>query len=136
MEFIRFGGANKKHQKNKRAPAGRGIWCFPLGLIDKFYLTGTDKLYQSKDGKWKLAKSCIFKYRGEIWVGTDDIPARFLHKALKIVNRGEKEWALLDYHTFKKVYNLKKRLHLKSPEALWGGNEKVPFNAAFECFIE
>ena len=123
MKFVRFGGANHVRQRNKRAPEGRGIWCFPLGLVDVWYLGGTDKIIVRAGGNpWAtfLAPTHIFTYKGEVWVGVEDVPERLLHKALAFRNRGGKEWALLDYATLRKVVNIKKYVHHKNLPALRG----------------
>lgn len=123
MKFLRFGGANHVRQDNKRAPEGRGIWCFPLGLVDIFYLGGTDKFERrTVRGEKKIvpAPARIFTYKGEVWVGIEDVPERLLHKALAFRKRGEKEWVLLDYATLKKVVSIKKRYHHRNSSALLG----------------
>ena len=108
MEFIRFGGLNQVKQTNKRAPAGKGIWAFPKGFVDLFFLSGTDKLfYSKKEDKYKTVKSRHFYYKGDLWVHAD-LVEYYLPKATikKYSDRGELAWVKISYKDFKKLHNI------------------------------
>ena len=126
--LVRYGGANDVYQNNKRAPENKGLWVFVQDLWDKFYLTGTDKLY--KDGRIK--KKRIIDYKGNIWVGKYDIPKHMWKHILKESNRNDEEygiWALIDWNTFIKVVNSHRYNHHKTKIDIIGINkvyEKIP----------
>jgi len=114
MEFIRFGGLNQKKQRNKRAPVGKGIWAFPKGFVDLFFLSGTDKLfYSKKEDKYKKAKSRHFNYKGDLWVHAHLVEYYLPKTVIKgYSDRGELAWIKLSYQDFKKLHNILSKARL------------------------
>ena len=132
MKFVRFGGLGGAKQDRNNAPSKKGIWAFPDGLIDTFYLSGTDKLDYKKN---PAHKPRTFEYKGDIWLKSDDVPQRFLKYVINFTENERALWCKLPYEIFYKIYKKRIAMHGKLVYSDFF-NDYFPMNAGFEVFID
>ena len=113
--FIRIGSANSKDQPISEAPANRGIWCFPLSLVDEGFLF-PEKRKSENQNKYKNYKK--IKYKGDLWISDlyqEPVVIEFFERnAIQIVGKEYRTWYKVDFPTYKKILKWYKKYYLPS----------------------